>query len=110
MKFVDLTPAEIVNVIRDDILVHCPHAKDATYVILGRPGPTGKTWLFNSLRCHLGLKNVVEISEDINEFRGGLVDYYRGNYFIYNRHANHAVIVLNNMLNLHKKERAEDHD
>lgn len=96
-KFVDLTPAQIVHVIRDDILMNYPHARDATYVILGRPGPTGKTWLKNALN-ELGLKNVVEISEDINDARDGVLEYRRGNYFSYNAPANRAVIVLNNLI------------
>ena len=96
-KFVDLTPAQVVHVIRDDILAHYQHAENATYVILGRPGPTGKTWLKNAL-TELGLMNVVEISEDINDARDGVIMYGRGNYFCYNSVTNQAVIVLNNLI------------
>lgn len=41
-----------------------------TYIICGRTGPTGKTWLWNELR-RAG-HNAIEISEGLN----GFVDYH----------------------------------
>lgn len=62
-----------------------------TYVIMGRSGPTGKTWLCNELNAK-GF-NAVEIAE--NSF--DLIDYNdnRNHYRVYE---NHAVVVLNQIL------------
>lgn len=63
---------------------------DYTYVIMGRPGPTGKTWLRNQL-VEAGYK-AIELSEDLV----GLV-YYKddGNYFRVNHMKKTVLIVLN---------------
>lgn len=43
--------------------------EDRTFIICGKPGPTGKTWLWDALRK--AGHNAIEISEGI----GGFVDY-----------------------------------
>lgn len=62
-----------------------------TYVIMGRSGPTGKTWLCNELNTK-GF-NAVELAENTFD----LVEYNdnRNHYRVYE---NHAVIVLNQIL------------
>lgn len=63
---------------------------DYTYVILGRSGPTGKSWLREHL-VEAGY-NAVELSEDII----GLVEYTDDkNHFIVNRMQKMVIIVLN---------------
>lgn len=70
---------------------HC--GTDYTYVILGRSGPTGKTWLRNYL-VEAGY-NAVELSEDII----GLVEYKDDkNHFIVNRMQKMVLIVLNHSI------------
>jgi nicotinamide riboside kinase len=65
-------------------------AKDYTYIILGRSGKTGKTWLCNELRAH-GL-NAFEISEDICDF----VQYKDGeNHLLVNDYDKQVTIILN---------------
>ena len=65
-------------------------ANEYTYIILGRPGKTGKTWLCNELRVH-GL-NAFEISEDIFD----LVQYSdRENHFLINDYDKQVTIILN---------------
>lgn len=104
-KIKDLKPSEMVHLIADNILVNCPDAKDAIYIILGRPGPTGKTWLFNALRTHLGLNNVVEISEDLNVYPDCTINPTNDhNYLTYNQVSNHVVIVLNTPLEVHRHD------
>lgn len=71
---------------------------DYTYVILGRSGPTGKTWLRTQL-IEEGY-NAVELSEDII----GLVEYKDSkNHFIVNRMQKMVIVVLN-----HSEERNWD--
>ena len=75
-----------LHIIRDQVW----DAKDYTYIILGRPGKTGKTWLCNELRVH-GF-NAFEISEDIWE----LVRYNdEENHVIVDDFKKQVVIVLN---------------
>lgn len=65
-------------------------ANDYTYIILGRPGKTGKTWLCNELRVH-GL-NTFKISEDICDF----VQYKDGeNHLLVNDYDKQVTIILN---------------
>lgn len=69
---------------------HTKNMKDYTFVILGRPGKTGKTWLCNELRFH-GF-NAFEISEDIYH----LVKYNDDeNHYIVNDVDKQVTIVLN---------------
>lgn len=76
-------------------ILETPRYSDGyTFVVLGRPGPTGKTWLCTGLREY-GFK-AVEISEDL----GCLVDYRDNkNYIIENHIDRTVVIVLNERLN-----------
>lgn len=69
------------------------NAKDYTYIILGRPGKTGKTWLCNELRVH-GF-NAFEISEDIYD----LVRYNdEENHVMVNNYSKQVTIVLNKLI------------
>lgn len=58
-EFDDLRPSRIVHHIRDNI----EDSRKYLYLIMGNPGPTGKTWLYEGLKQY-GY-NVVEIAEDI---------------------------------------------
>ena len=63
-----------------------------TYIILGKNGPTGKTWLWKRLREN-GL-NAIEVTE----YLLGIVNIDRDNkhnYFITDDYYNIVVIVLN---------------
>lgn len=88
MKLNHPTPSQILHAILDN---PDPAYKTKTYVVLGRPGPTGKTWLCLGLK-HYGY-NVVEISEHIYD----LVDYY-GSMNHYRDHDDVVVVVLNRLL------------
>lgn len=66
--------------------------RDKTYIILGTPGPTGKTWLCTALRDK-GF-NAFEISECIC----GLVDYNSTENHVIEHLYNQVVIVLNRRL------------
>lgn len=61
----NLDPETILSLVERNPLERNTHK----FIVLGRTGPTGKTWLTNKLR-ELGC-DVVEISEDIYRF----VDY-----------------------------------
>lgn len=64
--------------------------KEYTYVIMGRCGPTGKTWLCNELRTN-GL-NVIEITDQTYD----IVDYHdERNYFRRDVMNKQCVIILN---------------
>lgn len=86
--FKNMTPAEVLRFIRE-----MKNGKEYVYIILGKPGPTGKSWLCARLN-ELGY-NAIEISEDI----GGFVKYddtdthFRGDHF-----SKHVTIVLNRPL------------
>ena len=86
----------MVNPSVEKILRHIMYDKfgdsrERTYIIMGRSGPTGKTWLLNELRAH-GF-TAFEITDDIFE----LVEYQytEENYVIRNEFSKHTVIVLN---------------
>lgn len=88
MDIKDLTPNEILEKIISD-----PLKRIATYVILGKSGPTDKTWLCNELRYRY--LNVIEISEQIN----GLVQYNDDhNHYFEPTFGLTRVIVLNKLL------------
>lgn len=76
----------VIDIMRDTL----GDAREYTYIILGRPGSTGKTWLCSELRYH-GF-NAFEISEDIWE----LVRYNdEENHVIVDDFKKQVVIVLN---------------
>lgn len=81
---------------------------DYTYVILGRSGPTGKTWLRTQL-IEEGY-NAVELSEDAI----GWVDYRDDkNHFIVNRMQKMVIVVLNRDIRsttADEKKRREERD
>lgn len=68
-----------------------PEAKTRAYIIMGRVGPTGKTWLCNKLR-ERGY-SAFELTENTFD----LVEYTStGNH--YRIEKDHAIIVLNRIL------------
>ena len=81
----------------DDILKHILNfnsRRDGTYVILGKPGPTGKTYLCNKL-VTLGY-NAVEISEGIT--LSDAVEYKDDANHIVEMPFDYTVIILNQRL------------
>lgn len=67
--------------------------KDFTFIILGKPGPTGKTWLCNKLKKH-GL-NAIELTETLLDYidytghQSSMNDYYED-------HDNKYVVIILN--------------
>ena len=87
----ELLPNRILHMIIDDKF---NTARDYTYIICGRSGPTGKTWLWNCLKEH-GF-NAIEISEDVI----GLINYRDDkNHFIVNSANKSVLIILNKPIN-----------
>lgn len=80
-----LSPSRILYEIEND-----PYIKDYTYVILGKSGPTGKTWLWNKLKSR-GF-TVIEISEYIHR----LVNYTDTDNYCLVDHFNKAIIIVLN--------------
>lgn len=66
--------------------------RNPTYIICGKPGPTGKTWLWNALR-QAG-HNAIEISDAIGPF----VDYLTEKNHMHETPFGDVVIVLNKPL------------
>jgi hypothetical protein len=83
-----LSPSRILyEILKDECI------RDYTYVILGKSGPTGKTWLWDKLRNE-GF-GVIEISEDIYK----LVDYTDDhNHCIVDNFRKTIIIILNKRL------------
>jgi hypothetical protein len=91
-----LSPSRILSHIVNGHLDNFPDSKDYTYVILGKGGPTGKTWLWNGLRLH-GF-NAIELSECITvDLHTALMVQYIDdkNHFFIDKINKQAVIVLN---------------
>lgn len=88
----DPTPNELAHHFIDNIGNSLADKREYTIVILGRSGPTGKTWLCNALKNH-GF-NAVEISEELILAR---VDFGtdNGNHYYINHAEKYIVIVLN---------------
>ena len=83
-----LTPNAILESIRRDLTVR-------PYIIMGRPGPTGKTYLYNRL-LELGY-TVAEIGEGLTIF--GIVEYRDGkNHYIIDESNGVGIIILNEIL------------
>ena len=70
---------------------------EATFVICGKGGPTGKSWLCNELRK--AGHTAIEISEGINRF----VTYDDDNNHMGEMGFNQVIIVLNKPLNAQRK-------
>lgn len=85
------TPNEIAHFLIDNVGNSIADRSDYTIVILGRPGPTGKTWLCNVLRQHNF--NAVEISEEITPFVNWLDS--KKNYYFTDPYTKHITIILN---------------
>ena len=87
--FKNASPREILNYITKEC-VSQDVAKKCKYVILGRPGSTGKTWLKDRL-TELGY-NAVEISEDVCS----IVSYHDNyNHIIVDAFSTRMTIILN---------------
>ena len=85
-----LSPSRIL-----DEILRAPYIynRDYTYIILGKSGPTGKTWIWNELRCN-GLR-AVELSENTYN----LVEYADSdNHCIIDDFQNTIIIILNRPL------------
>lgn len=76
-------------------IINIPNAKVLTFIILGKSGPTGKTWLHGELKSR-GL-NAIEISEQICSFVG-YETYHDENYITTTGLDNQVVIILNKRL------------
>ena len=85
----DLTPSRILYSLECN-----KESKEYQYFILGKTGPTGKTWLYNAL-TERGY-SVIELSEDINHYviYGG-----SDNYININHLDKRVTIVLNKLIN-----------
>jgi hypothetical protein len=82
------TPRDILDTILSSKSLFNP--EEYTYIIMGRVGPTGKTWLCNELRRNG--HNAIEITAQIYD----IVDYHdEYNYFIRDVVNKQVVIVLN---------------
>lgn len=101
VKMKDLKAYEILELIKNGkIIVGNPYkeptvsGKDLTYIILGRGGPAGKTWLTTELKKS-GFK-AFEITPDIIDF----VDFVDDkNHLIINEYDEMVIIILNRFLN-----------
>lgn len=88
MDIKNLTPNDVLNKIYNTMSEE--DRKKTTFIILGKTGPTGKTWLWNELRKR-GL-NAVEVTEGLL----GLVHYTDNvNHYITEILDNTVIIVLN---------------
>lgn len=93
MNAKNLTPNEILK----QILKERDMSSISEYIILGKSGPTGKTWLWDHLRKN-GL-NATDLSEQLI----GLVKYSdNNNHYIGPILGNKALIVLNRPLEIEK--------
>ena len=88
------TPSEIAHYLIDNRGNSIADRSDYTIVILGRPGPTGKTWLCNTLKQH-GF-NAVEISDEMAHLVDWM-DISRNHCFV-DLEDKHVVVVLNKEL------------
>lgn len=96
----ELTPGKILAA----LLNHDGYdqLKDYTFIILGRPGPTGKTWLRQALKLR-GL-NAIEITSSIYNLTSYTDDY---NHCVIDHDQKNVVVILNRCLSLEdsKKEK-----
>lgn len=73
------------------ILEEVPNSKDYLYLITGKIGiPTGKTWLYNSLKTH-GY-NAIELTEDLCDY---VIYRYPSNRYYVNPRKKLIIVVLN---------------
>jgi hypothetical protein len=84
-------PQDILNAILSSKNLFNP--EEYTYIIMGRVGPTGKTWLCNELRRNG--HNAIEITNQIYD----IVDYHdEHNYFRRDVVNKQVIIVLNKVI------------
>lgn len=88
-KIKHLSPKDILDRILNDVR----YLYDCTFVIFGKTGPTGKTWLCKELKSNK-LK-AIELSEQIFN----LVDYKdKNNHLIIDFSNKTVIIILNKLL------------
>ena len=88
-RFGELAPNRILR----EIVEKPGQYKEYTFIVLGRPGPTGKTWLTTGLQIE-GF-NAFEISEAV----GCFVEYLDNkNHIIENHISKSITIILNQRL------------
>ena len=83
-----MKPEDIFNLIKSN-----PFCQDYKYVVLGRPGPTGKSWITRKLK-EIGC-DAVEISELVYRYIS-YTDYE--NSYIFDSTNKICTIILNNWL------------
>lgn len=89
-RFGELAPNRILR----EIVEKPGEYKDYTFIVLGRPGPTGKTWLTN------GLKEYGFTAFEVSEAVGCFVEYLDNkNHIIENHISKSITIILNDRLN-----------
>lgn len=99
MRNMKQTPNDLLQ----DMLKHLDNPGEYTYIIMGKPGPTGKTWLCNKLRQY-GY-NACEITESVC----WIVDYRdNGNYYLIKKPHRVVVIILNKPLEPAKEMTLEE--
>lgn len=90
-----ITPSRILSIVTDE---PCEF-DDWSFVILGRPGPTGKTWLYQRM-FDLRAFDVTEISESLCSF----VTYNDSkNHIIIDNVTDTIIVILNRPLPMLKK-------
>lgn len=90
-----MTPSRIL----DHIIKEVDDSKDYLYLVMGKYGPTGKTWLYERLKEN-GY-NAIELTEDIWDY----VIYREGvNRYYINPVKKLVVVVLNELLSSDRGE------
>lgn len=94
-RYGGLTPPKILRYFIENSFFQIEHNKHPyTFLVLGKAGPTGKTWLCTGLREHGFL--AFELSESVLSF----VDYNDSkNHVIKDDMGKNVVIILNQPLN-----------
>lgn len=86
-----LTPSKILRYFIENTFFQTQHKKSPyTFIVLGRGGPTGKTWLYTGLKKY-GF-TAFELSESIYPF----VDYNDNENHVIKDDANKSIIIILN--------------
>lgn len=94
LKYGALTPSRILRYFADDGFFRISHDKRPwTFIVFGRRGPTGKTWLCNGLKlCGFNAFEITESTYPLVNFTDDR------NHVIENEENRTVVIVLNESL------------
>lgn len=97
---IGMTPACIAHFIINDFKRHNVPLSEAVCVVMGKPGPTGKTWTCKELRKN-GIK-AVEFDELLFSYTKEVDVAYNGNrnYYKTDFDQNTAIVILNEYLSL----------